>query len=828
MFAKTSLRTKLLLAFLGLVVVATGLVSFFNSRVIQIQLIRDAGESLHNLAQSKAQAVGDLIAKQADTLQALSVNRVLQEQLEQLAELPAPTPTERAAQEQAWQQGSSNDPLVKVILENESSAELLRFRNTFPDNQQMLITDAQGYVIAATNQTPDLQHADEAWWQASYREGRGGLYIGQAPDAAALLIALPIYGRQTQVVVGVLQTTIPLNVLLDIFLEEATGQPGDVDLLLSEWEVVRPQTNGFIAAASPTLDLTPLITGAQPYGEMIYPETASLVSPAPVSSFDPGARLPIAALNWYVIAYQDRDDVLQVVQTSLQTTLMTGVGVLLLAGVLAFVVAQLLTTPIIRLTMTVRQLAAGDLTVQAPILAQDEIGTLAETLNWMTSRLRETLENVQERGRMLQASAGVARTASATLDLDTVLRSSVQQICEQFGFYHASVFLVEPGSQMAVLRETTQESGAALKASRHQLEIGSRSLVGTATATRQPAIAQDVTTSPLHYKQPLLPATAAEAAFPLVVGQMLLGVLDVQSKQAHVFTPDVVTALQTLADQIAVAVQNARLYEQQSHTVARLAEADRLKTEFLASMSHELRTPLNSIIGFSQIMLKGMDGPLSEMQRQDIETIHTSGQHLLGIINNLLDLSKIEAGMMVLSPEEVDVKPLVEITLATLVGLTKEKPIRVYHTMPETLPPVLGDKTRLRQILLNLISNAAKFTDEGEIEIAAAYDDQFVTLRVRDTGIGIAPEKQAEIFEQFTQLDNSNTRRYEGTGLGLPITKKLVELHNGTVSVQSQPASGSTFSFSIPRYHPVFSKNGHIAGYTPADNHLALNDSHLS
>lgn len=809
MFTKASIRTKLLLAFWGLVVVATGLVSLFNNRIIQTQLIHDAGDNLHNLAQSKAQAVGDLIAKQADTLQALSVNRVLQEQLEQLAALPAPTTTERQAQEQAWQQSNHTDPLVKAILENESSAELLRFRNTFPDNRQMLLTDAQGYLIAATNQTATLLYADEPWWQAAYREGRGGLYIGQAPDAAALIIALPIYGRQTQVAVGVLQTTIPLNVLLDIFLEEATGQPGAVDLRLSGGEVVRPQTNGFIAAANPSLDLTPLLTGAQTYGEMIYPETASLVSPAQVSSFDPGARLPIAALNWYVIAYQDRGDVLQVVQTSLQTTLMTGLGVLFLAGILAFVVAQVLTTPIIRLTMTVRQIAAGDLTVQAPIAAQDEIGTLTETLNWMTGRLRETLEDVQERGRMLQASAGVARTASATLDLDTVLHSSVQQICEQFGFYHASVFLIEPGSQIAILQETTQETGAALKASRHQLEIGSRSLVGTATATRQPAIAQDVASSSLHYKQPLLPETAAEAAFPLVVGHTLLGALDVQSKQVQVFTPDVVTALQTLADQIAVAVQNARLYEEQIHTVARLAETDRLKTEFLANMSHELRTPLNSIIGFSQIMLKGLDGPLSEMQQQDIETIHNSGQHLLGIINNLLDLSKIEAGMMEISPEEVDMKPLVEITLATLLGLTKEKPIRVYDTLPELLPTVLGDKTRLRQILLNLISNAAKFTDEGEIEIAAAYDEQFVTLHIRDTGIGIAPEKQAEIFEQFTQIDNSNTRRYEGTGLGLPITKRLIELHNGTIHVQSWPGSGATFSFTIPRYHPPPSMNGH-------------------
>jgi signal transduction histidine kinase len=265
-----------------------------------------------------------------------------------------------------------------------------------------------------------------------------------------------------------------------------------------------------------------------------------------------------------------------------------------------------------------------------------------------------------------------------------------------------------------------------------------------------------------------------------------------------------------LADQVAVAVQHAQLYEELKATADRLTEVDRLKTAFLASMSHELRTPLNSIIGFSKIMLKGLNGPLTELQQEDMETIHKSGQHLLGIITNILDLTKIEAGHVELEREPMPLSPLLDEAKTTLVLLVREKPIRVVLDVPAPLPCILGDGTRVRQVLLNLVANAAKFTQAGEIRIAAVASSHWVTVSVRDTGIGIPTDQYGAIFEEFTQVDNSYARQYEGTGLGLPITKKLVELHGGHIWVISQLHQGSTFSFTLPLAEEPARLNGLI------------------
>ncbi|WP_448591675.1 response regulator, partial [Thermoflexus hugenholtzii] len=251
-----------------------------------------------------------------------------------------------------------------------------------------------------------------------------------------------------------------------------------------------------------------------------------------------------------------------------------------------------------------------------------------------------------------------------------------------------------------------------------------------------------------------------------------------------------------------VALENAMLYEEQKRTTERLRELDRLKTQFIANMSHELRTPLNSIIGFSRVILKGIDGPLTEAQRQDLTAIYNAGQHLLGLINDILDLSKIEAGRMELQFSEVDMREIIRGVMSTAVGLTRDKPIELRQEVPEDLPPVWADPQRARQVLLNLVSNAAKFTDQGFIAVRAWADESFVTIAVQDTGIGIPKEKQEEIFQEFTQVESGTTRRYGGTGLGLAIARRLVELMGGRIWVESEVGKGSTFFFTLPRARP--------------------------
>jgi len=242
----------------------------------------------------------------------------------------------------------------------------------------------------------------------------------------------------------------------------------------------------------------------------------------------------------------------------------------------------------------------------------------------------------------------------------------------------------------------------------------------------------------------------------------------------------------------------------------KLKEADRLKNEFVATISHELRTPLNSIIGFTKLILNEIDGPLNELQRVDLTAIYTSSQHLLSLVNDVLDFSKIAAGKMELHKEILDFREIVVGVMATTLALVGDKNIELVEEIEEGLPTVYADRVRIRQVILNLMSNAAKFTERGSITLRARriteeveLDGQrrtmpFILCSVTDTGIGIAERDIPIVFEEFRQLDGSTSRQAEGTGLGLPISKRLVEIHGGRLWVESKVGVGSTFSFTLP------------------------------
>lgn len=250
-----------------------------------------------------------------------------------------------------------------------------------------------------------------------------------------------------------------------------------------------------------------------------------------------------------------------------------------------------------------------------------------------------------------------------------------------------------------------------------------------------------------------------------------------------------------------VAERTAQLTEsmkqtQQAYEVAE--QANRMKSQFLANMSHELRTPLNSIINFTRIVATGMRGPVTDGQLDYLNRVRVSGEHLLGLINDILDLSKIEAGRMELYLEPCSIDEMVKNALSTAAGLTKDKPIELIQDVAPDLPPVQADKTRIRQVLLNMLSNAAKFTEEGAITVRAVREDNSIVVSVADTGIGIPEDKLGTIFEEFRQVDEGSDRTYQGTGLGLAICKRLVSIHQGEMWVESLLGEGATFFFSLP------------------------------
>lgn len=257
-----------------------------------------------------------------------------------------------------------------------------------------------------------------------------------------------------------------------------------------------------------------------------------------------------------------------------------------------------------------------------------------------------------------------------------------------------------------------------------------------------------------------------------------------------------------LAAQLAVATQNAYYFAEQLRTAEQLREVDRLKTDFLARMSHELRTPLNSIIGFADVLLMGLDGELTERMEEDLSLIRKSGDHLREIINDILDMSKIEAGRLELIIEPFDIERATSDVIAMAASLAEQKGLSLRMDIPDDIGPLVADRTRVRQVLWNLIGNAIKFTDRGEIAVHARRENGDVLFTVVDTGIGIAAEHLPHIFDQFSQIDPGRRGSISGTGLGLSITKSLVELHGGHIWAESQPGQGSTFCFVIPALSP--------------------------
>jgi PAS domain S-box-containing protein len=420
-----------------------------------------------------------------------------------------------------------------------------------------------------------------------------------------------------------------------------------------------------------------------------------------------------------------------------------------------------------------------------------------------TKRAEEAL---RKRNEYLAAAAEIGRLVTSTLDLNTIFSRTVNLVSERFGHYYAAIFTVEETGFNAILREATGPAGAEMKRKEHSLSINDKSIVGRVTLTGESVVSNNTALDPTHKPNPLLPETRAEAAIPLRVGNRIIGALDIQSTAVAAFTQDDMAVLQILADQVAIAIDNARSYELSQQAVKEMREADRVKSQFLANMSHELRTPLNSIIGFSRVILKGIDGQISELQQQDLTAIYNSGQHLLGLINDVLDLAKIEAGKMELAFDEVNISDLITSVMATASGLVKDKSIKLTRTVHGELPTVRADAMRVRQVLLNLLSNAAKFTDEGEIAVEAMVQSGMagqpeILVSVTDTGPGIAPEDQAKLFQAFSQVDDSPTRKTGGSGLGLSISQQLIQLHGGRIGVHSALGKGSTFYFTLPVYH---------------------------
>jgi signal transduction histidine kinase/CheY-like chemotaxis protein len=421
----------------------------------------------------------------------------------------------------------------------------------------------------------------------------------------------------------------------------------------------------------------------------------------------------------------------------------------------------------------------------------------------LQARTRELSRSVQE----LTALGEVSRAVSATLDVDTVLQTVVSHASRLANAEGGSIFEYDEVTQEFQLRAThdyAPELAAALQATPARMGEG---VIGGAAARQEPMQVPDIARKGAYqarFRDVLLrTGYRALLAVPLVREGHVIGALSVNRKAPGEFPPEVIELLRTFATQSALAIQNARLFRELEAKSQELQLASRHKSQFLANMSHELRTPLNAIIGVTEMLLEDAQAAAQPDQVEAHERILRAGRHLLALINDILDLSKIEAGKLELSLESVALAPMVEDVVATIRPLAAKNANQVEVNCAADAGVIQADPTRLRQALLNLASNASKFTERGRIRIAVTRrpdDDgrEWVTMAVSDTGIGMTAEQMAKLFEEFTQADASTTRKYGGTGLGLAISRRLCRMMGGDITVTSAPGQGSIFTIRLP------------------------------
>src|SRR6266581_4496662 len=497
----------------------------------------------------------------------------------------------------------------------------------------------------------------------------------------------------------------------------------------------------------------------------------------------------------------------QAQRTLIAVLVLLGLGLVGIVTLLAYRTARSITVPLGNLAAAAQRIEAGDLAARVQQVSAHEIGTLERAFDTMAASLYERERAQREYLDEVRAVNEVADAVVGVTDAERIFARSLDRM----------VSLLNADGGAIVIREdppgAPPGSGGRLNAPA-TLGIAPETAVMLAmrVLVRSEADADRIRLSAV---------SAGELRFvahvPLSARGRTIGLLSAYFHDQRELTDTQARALRTIARLVSVANENADLVGELRVNNLQLERANRLKSEFLASVSHELRTPMNAIIGYTKLMLDGLDGDLTEQQTADLERVVQAADNLLSLINGLLDLAKIEAGKMELNIEEVDIPLVIDDVIELMRAGADAKALSLRADVARALPAAWADRARIRQVLVNLVANAVKFTEHGGVTIRATVVDGWITLGVVDTGVGIPPEAQTYIFDEFRQVDASTTRRYGGTGLGLAISKRLIALHGGRIWVDSTVGVGSSFLFTLPvRVRATALADGGLAGAATA------------
>jgi signal transduction histidine kinase len=519
----------------------------------------------------------------------------------------------------------------------------------------------------------------------------------------------------------------------------------------------------------------------------------------------------VAPLGWLVFVELPVSEAYAPLYSTMQRSGVLLMGALAFAFIAGLVLARRMVGPIQALRTGAARIGSGDLSQRISIKTGDELEGLADQFNDMAGRLQESYADLEKKVELrthelaqsvaeLRALGEVSQAVNSTLDLEAVLNTIVGKAVQLSDADAGAIYDYDDSRSEFGLRSTygmDEDLIAAIK-ERH-IRIGDAG-IGEAAAQRAPLQIADLREQPPSELIDVIIRAGFRAVLivPLLGAERVVGALVIRRKRPGEFSKQTIDLLQTFAAQSVLAIQNARLFHEIEDKSRQLEVASQHKSQFLANMSHELRTPLNAILGYTELILDSIYGDVPVKMRSVLERVQSNGKHLLGLINDVLDLSKIEAGQLTLALADYSLKDVVHSVFAAVESLAQEKKIDLKVELPSNLPGGHGDERRLTQVLLNLVGNAIKFTDQGEVAIKASAMNGAYTVSVCDTGPGIAPDDQAKIFEEFQQADSSATKKKGGTGLGLSIARRIVELHGGRIWVESTIGHGATFSISLP------------------------------
>jgi signal transduction histidine kinase len=417
-------------------------------------------------------------------------------------------------------------------------------------------------------------------------------------------------------------------------------------------------------------------------------------------------------------------------------------------------------------------------------------------LNELRARTDDLARSVGE----LQALGDVSQAVNSTLDLETVLTTIVGRAVQLSRTDAGAIYVFDETRQEFKLRATYGMSEDMIVAITDRRIGTGDAHIGPAAVERRPIQVPDIQNEPSSPVNDinLREGYRAVLIIPLLRPDHIVGALVVRRKSPGEFPQSTIDLLETFADQSVVAIQNARLFSEIEEKGKQLAVASQHKSQFLANMSHELRTPLNAILGYTELILDGIYGEAPEKAQAVLKRVESNGRHLLGLINDVLDLSKIEAGQLTLTLTDYSMKDVLYNVFSAVEPLANDKKLGFKVEAQPDMPKGHGDERRLTQVVLNLVGNAIKFSDAGAVIIKASSTNGSFTVAVQDNGPGISTADQGKIFEEFQQADNSATKKKGGTGLGLSISRRIVELHGGKLWVESELGKGSVFSFTLP------------------------------